>query len=57
MNTIRVYEVKNNKRVFLGCLDYTHLYNLLEKLKDLGMKKYTILNGIKEVNITRFKKF
>lgn len=57
MNTIRVYEVKKSKRVFLGCLDYINFYNLLRKLKDLGMRKYSILNGIKEVSITRFKKF
>lgn len=57
MNTVRVYEAKNNKKVFLGCLDYANFYDLLKKLKDLGMKKYNILNGIKEVNITRFKKF
>jgi len=57
MNTIRVYEAKNSKWVFLGCLDYINFYDLLKKLKGLGMKKYNILNGIKEVSITRFKKF
>lgn len=53
MGTIKVFEVNNKGLFFLGCLDFANIYHLIRQLKDLGMKRYNLINGLEKVYISK----
>ena len=53
MKTIKVYELARGKRRFLAIARYEGLSDLIKKLKLLGMKSYSLEDGIKSAVIKR----